>query len=107
MAALALLALAACAHSQVLDTRVLSDGSTDTQNINKFVPQTTLYTSNGTADVGITPATPVRLALCCGSIVLRRLSGKEAVQGSRSQLHFSGYQVLASHAVSASPVALK
>ena len=43
MAALALLAFAACAHAQVLDTRVLSDGSSSTQNINKFVPQTTLY----------------------------------------------------------------
>ena len=60
MAALALLALAACAHAQVLDSRVTTDGSTDTQNINKFVPQTTLYTSNAAADFGVTPATPVR-----------------------------------------------
>ena len=60
MAALALLALAACAHAQVLDTRVTTDGSSDTQNINKFVPQTTLYTSTLAADFGVTPATPVR-----------------------------------------------
>ena len=60
MAVLALLALAACAHAQVLDTRVTTDGSIDLQNINKFVPQTTLYTSNNTADFGVTPSTPVR-----------------------------------------------